>query len=338
MIKILAMTGAMIEAPPGGAIEAMDLRKAYPPGVQALDGLSLAVGEGTIFGLLGPNGAGKSTTVRVLTTLTRPDSGVARVAGIDVLGDPRRVRRAIGVVGQKHGSDPEATGRENLVLHGEFYALTGAALRRRVAESLERFGLADAADRQVKTYSGGMRRRLDVAMGLLHRPQVLFLDEPTTGLDPEARAGMWVEVERLAREERMTILLTTHYLEEADRLASRLAIVDRGRVVAEGSPEQLKSELQGDAIQVDLAAGDATGARLALERVDDLGEVTVDGGTLRARARDGGAAIPAVLAALEAHGVHATSVTLARPSLDEVYLRHAGRSFHRADREQEIAA
>ena len=334
MIKILDMRDTMIEA----AIVARGLCKAYPPDVQALDGLDLTVEAGTIFGLLGPNGAGKSTAVRVLTTLTRPDAGSAHVAGIDVLADPRRVRRAIGVVGQKHGSDPEATGRENLVLHGEFHGLTGAALRRRAGESLERFGLADAADRQVKTYSGGMRRRLDVAMGLLHRPQVLFLDEPTTGLDPEARSAMWVEVERLAREERMTILLTTHYLEEADRLASSLAIVDRGRIVAEGAPDALKRDLQGDAIQIELGGDDGAGAQAALERVGAVDAVTLDGAVLRARARDGGAAIPAVLAALEAHGVRAASVTLARPSLDEVYLRHAGRSFAHADREQERAA
>ena len=243
------------------AIEATDLRKTYPPGVTALDGLSLTVPSGAIVGLLGPNGAGKSTTVRVLSTLTRPDTGSARVAGIDVLAEPVRVRRAIGVVGQKHGADPEATGRENLVLQGEFQGITGRELKALVARSLERFGLADAADRQVRTYSGGMQRRLDVAMGLLHRPQVLFLDEPTTGLDPEARLAMWREIERLATEELMTILLTTHHLEEADRLASRLAIVDRGRVVVEGTPDRLKRELGGDTIQVELA--DARGRRRA---------------------------------------------------------------------------
>src|SRR5947209_616247 len=187
------------------AIEARDLRKAYPPAVTALDGVNLSVPAGTIFALLGPNGAGKSTTVRVLSTLTRPDSGSAHVAGIDVLAHPARVRHAIGVVGQKHGACTEATGRENLVLQGEFYGLTGRKLRRRVAESLERSGLADAADRRVSTYSGGMQRRLDIAMGLLHSPQVLFLDEPTSGLDPEARADLWREIERLASEELMTI-------------------------------------------------------------------------------------------------------------------------------------
>jgi ABC-2 type transport system ATP-binding protein len=320
------------------AIDAQDLIKTYPPDVRALDGLSLSVQAGTIFGLLGPNGAGKSTTVRVLTTLTRPDSGSARVAGLDVLGDPVAVRRAIGVVGQKHGADPEATGRENLVLQGEFHGIAGAELRRQVAQSLERFGLAGAADRQAKTYSGGMQRRLDVAMGLLHRPRVLFLDEPTTGLDPEARAEMWREIERLAGEEQMTILLTTHYLEEADRLASQLAIVDRGRIVVEGPPEQLKSDLRGDTIQVELAGSQDAGARAALSRVSDLTDIKLDGRTLRARARDGGAAIPAVLAALDAHGVKTASVTLARPSLDEVYLKHAGRAFHRAENNREEVA
>src|SRR5213593_979297 len=206
------------------AIEASNLRKTYPGGVRALDGLSLAVEAGTIFGLLGPNGAGKSTTVRILTTLSHPDSGEARVAGLDVVRNAERVRRSIGVVGQKHGLDPEATGRENLEMQAEIYGLAGAARRQRVEQLLERFGLAEAAGRLAKTYSGGMQRRLDIALGLVHRPSVLFLDEPTTGLDPEARAELWQEIERLSRDEEMTILLTTHYLEEADRLAARLAI------------------------------------------------------------------------------------------------------------------
>jgi ABC-2 type transport system ATP-binding protein len=306
------------------AIEAHGLVKNYGD-VTALDGLDLEVEAGTVFGLLGPNGAGKSTTVRILTTLSRPDSGRASVAGIDVRADPVRVRHMIGVVGQKMGADREATGRENLVLQGELYSIPG--LKARVDEALERFDLP--GDRLVKTYSGGMQRRLDVALGLLHRPQVLFLDEPTTGLDPEARAQMWEEISRLAREERMTILLTTHYLEEADRLASRLAIVDRGRIVARGTPDELKSELEGDTIHVELVEPDGL-AREALARVDGLGDVALDGRTLRARSRDGGAAVPAVLAALEAQGVRAASVTVARPSLDDVYLRYAGRAFEMA--------
>jgi ABC-2 type transport system ATP-binding protein len=319
------------------AIEADGLRKAYPPGVQALDGLSLAVPPGTIFGLLGPNGAGKSTTVRVLSTLTRPDAGSAFVAGIDVLADPVAVRRAVGVVAQKPGLDPEATGRENLVLQGEFYGVHGRGLRRRVSESLERFGLAAAADRPAKTYSGGMQRRLDIAMGLLHRPQALFLDEPTTGLDPEARAAMWEEIERLAGEDRITILLTTHYMEEADRLASRVAVIDRGRIVVEGTPAELKSELEGDTIQVELAAGHGDPVP-AVSRVPGVIEARLDGAILRARARDGGAAVPALLAALDAHGARPVTVTLARPSLEDVYLRHAGRAFPGAEDAGEVAA
>ena len=316
------------------AILARALRKAYGK-VQALDGLDLRVERGTIFGLLGPNGAGKSTTVKILTTLSRPDSGEARVAGVDVLAAPQRVRRSIGVVGQRPGSAEEATGRENLVLQGELYGIRARELRRRVDGVLDRFDLAGAADRPVRTYSGGMQRRLDVAMGLLHSPQVLFLDEPTTGLDPEVRAALWSEIERLARDEQMTILLTTHYLEEADRLASDLAIVDRGRVVAQGSPDALKSELQGDSVHVELSEAEADDRiRSALARVGEVSEVSVEGRFVHTRATQGATAVPAVLAALESSGVKVASVSMARPSLDEVYLRHAGRRFEEADLEE----
>jgi len=315
------------------AIEATSLRKHYPPDVQALDGISLAVESGTIFGVLGPNGAGKSTLTRVLCTLTKPDEGQASVAGIDVLKHPVRVRRTIGVVGQKHGSDPNATGRENLVLQGEFNGITGRDLKQRVEAGLERFELADAADRQVRTYSGGMARRLDIAMGLLNRPRVLFLDEPTTGLDPEARALMWTYIERLASEEQMTIWLTTHYMDEADNLTANLAIVDRGRIVAQGTPDQLKRELSGDALLVELVDPDESRARSALAGVDGLTEIELDGRLLRARAPDGGSALPAVLAALDGEDLKVASVTVARPSLDDVYLRHAGRAFDQAEAE-----
>jgi ABC-2 type transport system ATP-binding protein len=313
------------------AIEASNLRKTYKGGVAALDGLSFAVEAGTILGLLGPNGAGKSTTVRILTTLSRADSGEARVAGLDVARDAERVRRLIGVVGQKHGLDPEATGRENLEMQAEIYGLAGVMRRQRVEQLLERFGLADAAGRIAKTYSGGMQRRLDVALGLVHRPQVLFLDEPTTGLDPEARVELWREIERLAGEEEMTILLTTHYLEEADRLAARLAIVDRGRIVAEGTPDELKSELRGDTVQVELLDSTNGDASAALSRVSGISEVTLDGRLLRARVDNGAAAIPSLISALERGGLRVASATVARPSLDDVYLRHAGRSFQQAD-------
>ena len=308
------------------AIEASGLVKRYGD-VEALCGLSLAVAPGTIFGLLGPNGAGKSTTVRVLSTLSRPDAGRARVAGIDVLAEPARVRSAIGVVGQQRGSAPEATGRENLVLQGEFHGLSGRTLKRRVGETLSRFGLAEAADRPARTYSGGMLRRLDIAMGLIQRPRVLFLDEPTTGLDPEVRAEMWSEISELAIDEAITVLLTTHYMEEADRLASRVAIVDRGRIVAEGDPDELKTRLDGDTIQLQLDDRDSERAREVLSDLDGVGEVERDGIALRARARDGAAALPAVLGALDRAGLPVASVTLARPTLDDVYMRYAGHSL-----------
>ena len=203
----------------------------------------LSVTPGTIFALVGPNGAGKTTTVKILTTLAIADEGTAIVEGIDVRTDPAQARRVIGVVGQRSGADPTATGRENLVLQGHLYGQSTQAARRRADELLERFALTEAAGRFVRTYSGGMQRRLDVALGLVHRPQVLFLDEPTTGLDPESRTAMWDEITRLAESDQVTVLLTTHYLDEADRLAGRLAVVDRGRVVAEGEPDRLKRDL-----------------------------------------------------------------------------------------------
>jgi ABC-2 type transport system ATP-binding protein len=316
------------------AIEAQRLVKRYGKDVQALAGVGFAVEAGTVFGLLGPNGAGKSTTVKILTTLTLPDDGRAVVAGHDVVREPERVRRAIGVVGQKHGVDPDATGRENLQLQGDFYGIPRRELRTRIAALLERFGLAESANRLVRTYSGGMQRKLDVAMGLINRPSVLFLDEPTTGLDPEARAEMWAGIEGLAHEDGVTVLLTTHYLEEADRLASRLAIVDRGRVVAAGTPEGLKSELRGDTLVVELDGGAGHDAALAaIAGVVGVRDAALDGRVLRARADEGARAVPVVLAALESVGVVAAAATVARPSLDDVYLRHAGRSFGAADTE-----
>jgi ABC-2 type transport system ATP-binding protein len=317
------------------AIEAVGLVKTYPKGVKALDGLSFSVAPGEVFALLGPNGAGKSTAVKILTTLTIPDSGDARVAGIDVVAEPERVRGVIGVVSQGSGVDVQATGRENLRLQGQLHGMgsrPARALEDRIAQLLERFGLSEAADRIAKGYSGGMQRRLDIAMALVHDPSVLFLDEPTTGLDPEVRAAMWVQIGALAREHGTTILLTTHYLEEADELAARLAIVDQGTVVAAGTPDELKRELRGDAIQVELAAESNGAAHDAVARVAGLREIVIDGRNLRARADDGGRAIPAVLQALETRGINVASVKVARPSLDDVYLRYAGRTFEEAER------
>ena len=313
------------------AVVARDLTKTYPGGrgaapVQALDGMSVEIAAGTVVALLGRNGAGKSTTVKILTTLARADAGTATVAGHDVARDPEAVRHAVGLVGQKAASDPMATGRENLVLAGRIQGLSKAAARDRAGELLDRFALSSAADRLAKTYSGGMARKLDVAIGLVHRPQVLFLDEPTTGLDPEARVQLWSEIERLTADERTTVLLTTHYLDEADRLADRIAIVDAGRVVVEGPPDELKSELRGDAVQVELVTS-SPAALPALARVPGLRDAAVDGTRLRARAESGARAVPAVLAALDEAGIAVASVTVARPSLDDVYLQHVGRTL-----------
>ncbi|MGA5267432.1 ATP-binding cassette domain-containing protein [Streptomyces lydicamycinicus] len=323
------------------ALEAVDLVKTYSAGrnkppVTALQGLSFAAAKGTVFGLLGPNGAGKSTTVKILSTLSAADSGSARVAGIDVAAKPDQVRQAIGFVAQKPGTDPMATATENLLLAGRLHGMSRVDAKARARELIERFGLTDAANRRVSTYSGGMARKLDVALGLVHRPQVLFLDEPTTGLDPQARSEMWHEIARMADDEQMTVLLTTHYLDEADHLADRLAIVDHGRVVAAGTPEELKSALRGDAVQVELAEGDSQ-ARAVLERVPELREITVDGCTVRGRTDDGARALPPVLAALEEAGIGVTSATLSRPSLDDVYLRHTGRSLAAAGDEDRKA-
>jgi ABC-2 type transport system ATP-binding protein len=326
------------------ALEAIDLVKTYPggrgkPRVTALERLTFAAGEGTIFALLGPNGAGKSTTVKILATLSRPDSGTATVGGVDVARHPERVRRTIGFVAQKQVSDPLGTGRENLVLAGRLQGMPAADARRRADELLARFSLEDAAGRQVRTYSGGMARKLDVAIGLMHRPSVLFLDEPTTGLDPEARADMWAELESMSRAENLTVLLTTHYLEEADRLASRLAIVDHGHVVVDGTPEQLKDGLHGDGIVIELAAGNDTAEAVrALGAVVGVRDVIVEARTIRARAAAGAATLPAVLGVLDERGVTVASATISRPSLDDVYLAHTGHPFDSSATDPQKAA
>ncbi|MDX6542434.1 MAG: type transport system ATP-binding protein [Gaiellaceae bacterium] len=313
-------------------IVADDLHKRYGE-IQALDGVSFAVHEGEVFALLGPNGAGKSTTVRVLTTLTKPNSGTATVAGHDVVRHPNRARLALGYVPQESGVDREATGRENLMLQGRIYGMRGPELKRRVDELLQLVGLADAADRIVRGYSGGMKRRLDVGLGLVHRPSALFLDEPTTGLDPEARVAMWAEVQRLAAQESLTILLTTHYLEEADQLADRLAIVSRGRIIVEGTPEELKRGLQGELVTVELQNGRAADAVAVVERFEGARETAADGQHVRTRVPSGAQAIPTLLSALEGAGIAVASVATSRPSLDDVYLHYTGRDFSTDDAE-----
>ncbi len=313
------------------AIVVDGLRKRYGD-VQALDGVTFQVREGEVFALLGPNGAGKSTTVRTLVTLTRPDDGTALVGGHDVLADPDAVRRVIGYVPQDSGVDPFGSGRENLMLQGRVQGMGGRKLRDRVQMLLDLVGIADAADRVVKGYSGGMKRRLDIALGLVHQPQVLFLDEPTTGLDPEARVMMWKEVSRLAKAESLTILLTTHYLEEADELADRLAIVSRGTIVVEGTPAELKAQLAGDAVQVELEDGRVDDARGVLKSLGAVPENVLGGRTIVARVKDGGRALPGILAALDGAGIGVATVSISRPTLDDVYLHYTGREFGREDR------
>ncbi len=242
-------------------------------------------------------------------------------------------------MGQKHGSDPQATGRENLVLQGVIQGLHGAELHRRVDALLEQLGIGHAADRVVRTWSGGMSRRLDIAMAMVHRPEMLFLDEPTTGLDPEARAEVWSQVRRLTAERTVSILLTTHYLEEADEFSDEVAILDRGRIVATGSPDSLKRQLHGDALRLefrrDVSVGELEGA---LRRVEGLGDINVSGRWARARVSDGAAIAPGTLAALESAGLAVASVTISRPSLADVYLRHTGHEFASTEPPQPIAA
>jgi ABC-2 type transport system ATP-binding protein len=297
------------------AVEADGLRKSYGA-TEALAGLSLAVPRGAVYGLLGPNGAGKTTCVGVLTTLVRADAGRALVAGCDVASEAPGVRARIGLVGQHAAVDEVLSGRQNLVLFGRLLHLGASRARARANELLARFGLEDAADRAVSGYSGGMRRRLDLAAGLIRTPEVLFLDEPTTGLDPRSRSEVWDAVRALATDG-VTVLLTTQYLEEADRLADRVAVVRDGRVVAEGPPADLKDELSGDRIEVVLRErGDMAAAVALLERVSG-GAAEIDEDALRVSApvQDRMGALAAVVGALDAE-----DVSLRRPTLDEVFL------------------
>ena len=309
------------------AIAVQGLCKEYPHGVEALRGISFDVRPGEVFALLGPNGAGKSTTVRILTTLAAASAGRAEVAGFDVAGAPDEVRRRIGYVAQTSGGDVYATGRENVELQGRFYGLARGEARRRAGELLEAFQLTAAADRLVRTYSGGMKRRLDVAIGLVHRPRILFLDEPTAGLDPESRAALWREVGRLSQGG-LTILLTTHYLEEADRLAQRVGILDRGALVAAGTPDALKSSLRGDRVRI--VPVDATRVEESARHLQELpgvASVLIEGAALSARVEHGARSIPALVGSLERHGVAVAEVAASRPSLDDVYLQVTGHSF-----------
>jgi ABC-2 type transport system ATP-binding protein len=311
-------------------IETQDLRRTFKTrgkaaDIEAVRGVDLRIGAGQIFGFLGPNGAGKTTTLRMLATLITPTSGEAIVAGVDLRRQPQMVRERIGYVPQGGSTDPAETGRGELVLQARLYGMSKSAAQERATEVLATLDLEAAADRTTSTYSGGMKRRLDVGLGIVHRPMVLFLDEPTTGLDPQARARMWDEVRRL-RGEGTTVFLTTHYLEEADALADRLAIIDQGKIVAEGTADELKRQVAGDVIT--LGVNGATESVLETVRTQPfVREATREDGVVRLYVDHGETAVPQLLRLLDGAGLAAESIALHRPSLDDVFLRQTGRSL-----------
>jgi ABC-2 type transport system ATP-binding protein len=306
------------------AIEAHGLRRTFKGGLEAVRGIDLSIPAGEVFGFLGPNGAGKTTTVRMLCTLLGPTAGSARVAGVDVVADPAEVRRRIGVALQEIGLDPIQTGRELLELQCGLHGISGAAARARAGELLELVDLTEAADRRTKTYSGGMKRRLDLASGLVHSPEVLFLDEPTTGLDPASRLTVWQEVRRI-NDAGTTVFLTTQYLEEADHLCDRVAIIDVGRIVAEGAPERLKAQMGHDVVSVSLDGADVEATKAAIGALPGLERIVAEPDALALYVEDGPASIAEIVRRLDREGIRVGAISVSRPSLDDVFLRATGR-------------
>jgi ABC-2 type transport system ATP-binding protein len=314
-------------------IEVRDLVKVYKDGTQAVKGITFDVRPGEFFGFLGPNGAGKSTTIKMITTLLPITSGSVTLLGYDVQAHPNDVRVRIGYAAQEVGIDDELTGRENLMLQGRLFHIEEKLLRQRVDELLDITDLTDDASRPAGSYSGGMRKRLDLATGLVHHPRVLFLDEPTTGLDPQTRANLWTYLEKLNKQERLTIFLTTHYMEEADRLCERLAIIDHGKIVATGTPDELKSQLGGEVITLAFKHNGIPHDELCGRATDILNSVDFVSGAdcfdegINVYANNGPSAVPAVIRALEEKGLQIDKLSLTRPSLDDVFLKYTGRKI-----------
>ena len=311
------------------AVEARDLTKVYGGSLVAVDHVSMEVEEGEIFGFLGPNGAGKTTTIKMLSTLLKPTSGYARVSGHDVVKEPDKVRRSIGIVFQDPALDDQLTGRENLDFHARIYGLDRGERNTRIHEVLELVGLEGESDQLVKSYSGGMRRRLEIARGLMHYPKVLFLDEPTLGLDVQTRRAIWDYVLKLNRDEGVTIFLTTHYMEEAEYLSDRIAIIDRGRIMVVDSPENLRNMVGNDVITV--GCRDCKRLRFRLEREDWIRKIIVHDDTLEVYVSEGEGKVPAIVRIAEEEGVSVDSISLRKPSLEDVYLHYTGRMIREVD-------
>jgi ABC-2 type transport system ATP-binding protein len=318
---------------PEAAIQAEQLVRVFKKGPRAVDEIDLAVSPGEIYGFLGPNGAGKSTTVHMLTTLLPPTSGSARVAGFDVVREGPQVRRHIGAALQEAALDPLLTGREHLRLQASLQGISRVERVRRSEELLTRVGLGDAADRKVRGYSGGMKRRLDLAMALVHRPQILFLDEPTTGLDVQSRTALWGEVGRLANDDGVTVFLTTQYLEEADVLADRVGIIDHGRIVAEGTPAALKAEVGRPTVEAIPASEDDLSRTAGI--LERFGERVASTKGVAVRLNDGQFGLYEIVRALDADGLEAENIQIHQPSLDDVFLAKTGRSLEGAGEEDE---
>ncbi|MBM3898191.1 MAG: ATP-binding cassette domain-containing protein [Thaumarchaeota archaeon] len=321
-------------------IKVSDLKKEYSDGTKAIQGISFSVEEGEFFGFLGPNGAGKSTTIKILTTLLHKTSGSVSVGGYDIITNSKAVRKMIGVQSQDTVVDEDLTGRENMILQGHLQQIYGKGLEDRVNELLKIVGLEDVADKRAAFYSGGMKKRLDLASSLVHSPKVLFLDEPTTGLDPQSRASIWSYLQKLNKEG-ITIFLTTQYMEEADRLCQRLSIIDHGQIVAQGTPAHLKQEIGADTINLALnpdANGGRDLARKALGKLKGISNIIDSDNGLTVYAENGGYIIPDIVRALDESNISPSSLSLSTPTLDDVFLKHTGRRIRPEELRKDASA